>query len=94
MTSTSGHTSQTKKTMTDYTPRKIKLQKGLNKCAKNLMDADVTHQQFLRGCEQLLTPNLNKIVKAQINIKPNSRNNRYSKEFKFVLFKYFLLNPT
>lgn len=75
----SAQTLQTSKIITDHTPRKRKLRKQIKSCVKKLKSTDVTRQQFLRGCDKFLPPNLSKIVKAQINLKHHSKSNRYFK---------------
>ncbi|CAG4982626.1 unnamed protein product [Colias eurytheme] len=66
--STSAQASQTTKKLTDQTP-KLKLM-------EEAKSTDVTYEQFLRGCDKFLSPNLSQIVKAQVNLKPHSRNNK------------------
>lgn len=95
----SSSASQTTKKLTDHTPRKRKLRKQVTSCTKKLKliedskSTDVTREQFFQGCDKFLSPNLSKIVKAQTNLKPSSKSNRYSKEFKLFCLNLYYANP-
>ena len=90
--------SQTPARLTDHTPRKKRLRKQLFKTSKKLKtitekDKDITEEQFLRGCDQFLSPKLSAIVKAQLYLKPHCKNNRYSREFKLFCLNMYYTSP-
>ncbi|XP_045505288.1 uncharacterized protein LOC123701772 [Colias croceus] len=63
--STSAQASQTTKKLTDQTPKQVTSCVKKLKLMEEAKSTDVTYEQFLRGCDKFLSPNLSQIVKAQ-----------------------------
>ncbi|GBP36459.1 DNA transposase THAP9 [Eumeta japonica] len=97
--STSAQTWQTTIKLSENTPRKRKLLKQIMTCTKKLKFVDdtkpttITRQQFLQGCDKFLSPSLSRVVKAQTDLKPYSRSNKYSKEFKLFCLNIYSSSP-
>lgn len=84
--------------LTDHTPRKKRLRKQLFKTSNRLKtntekQKDITEKQFLRACDQFLSPKLSAIVKAQLYLKPHCKNNRYSRELKLFCLNMYYTSP-
>ncbi|XP_061706874.1 uncharacterized protein LOC133517572 [Cydia pomonella] len=91
-------TSQTPARLTAHIPRKRKLRDQVSKINKKLKLTEekcqeITESQFLKGCDNFLSPKLSAIVKAQIYLRPHCKNNRYSREFKLFCLNIYYSSP-
>lgn len=88
--------SQTAADLSANSPRKRKLKNDVLECRKRLKTMAVRQTDvklFPKLCDKLLTENLSKVVKEQINLKYHSPGNRFSTDYKIFCLNLFYTSP-